>query len=49
MTAGEAAAMIRHGQTVGFGGFTVAGVPKAMSIALGERAAAGEFQIRDSA
>lgn len=39
--------MIRHGQMVGFGGFTVAGVPKAISIALGERAAAErEFQIR---
>ncbi len=43
--------MIRHGQTVGFGGFTVAGVPKAIAIALGERAeaecAAGrEFRIR---
>jgi succinate CoA transferase len=46
VTAGEAAAMIRHGQMVGFGGFTVAGVPKAISIALGERAAREEFKIR---
>ncbi|MGE5570954.1 MAG: succinate CoA transferase [Rhodospirillales bacterium] len=46
VTAGEAAAMISPGQTVGFGGFTVSGVPKAISIALGERAAQSDFRIR---
>ncbi|HWQ52712.1 MAG TPA: acetyl-CoA hydrolase/transferase family protein [Bryobacteraceae bacterium] len=50
LTAAEAAAMIQHGQTVGFSGFTPAGAPKAIPKAIAERAvaehAAGrEFQI----
>lgn len=50
MTADEAAALIQHGQTVGFSGFTPAGVPKAIPLAIARRAeaehAAGrEFQI----
>ena len=36
----EAAALIGHGQTAGFGGFTTTGVPKATAAALAERAAA---------
>ncbi len=38
--------MITPGQTVGFGGFTVSGFPKAISVALGERAAQSDFRIR---
>lgn len=50
LDAAEAAALIHHGETVGFGGFTTTGVPKAMAAALAERAeaehAAGrEFQL----
>jgi acetyl-CoA hydrolase len=50
LTAEEAAAKIEHGQTVGFSGFTPAGAPKAIPLAIAERAgkahAAGqEFQI----
>ena len=50
MTPEEAAALIDHGQTVGFSGFTPAGVPKSIPLALAKRAeqehAAGrEFQI----
>ena len=36
----EAAAMVRHGQTVGFGGFTTAGTPKTIGAALAAHAAA---------
>jgi len=32
LTAAEAAAMIRHGDTVGFSGFTPAGAPKAIPL-----------------
>ncbi len=46
LTAEEAAAMIEHGQTVGFSGFTPAGAAKAIPAALAKRAekthAAGE-------
>jgi acetyl-CoA hydrolase len=50
LTAAEAAAMIEHGQTVGFSGFTPAGAPKAIPKAIAERAirehdADREFQI----
>src|ERR1041384_3648214 len=50
LTAAEAASLIRHGQTVGFSGFTPAGAPKAIPPAIAERAdaehAAGrEFRI----
>ncbi|MGE5648433.1 MAG: acetyl-CoA hydrolase/transferase family protein [Acidobacteriota bacterium] len=50
LTAAEAAAMIEHGQTVGFSGFTPAGVPKAIPRAIAERAVAEheagrEFQV----
>jgi acetyl-CoA hydrolase len=50
LSADEAAAMIQHGQTVGFSGFTPAGVPKVIPRAIAARAeqqhAAGhEFQI----
>ena len=50
LTAAEAAAMIQHGQTVGFSGFTPAGAPKSIPRALAERAedehtANREFQI----
>ena len=50
LTAEEAAALINHGDTIGFSGFTPAGAPKAIPRALAERAktahAAGrEFQI----
>lgn len=38
MTAAEAAAQIQHGQTVAFSGFTPAGAPKAVPLALAERA-----------
>ena len=40
LSAPEAARLIRHGDTVGFGGFTTTGVPKAMAAALAERAVA---------
>ena len=50
LTAAEAASMIRHGETVGFSGFTPAGAPKAIPLALAdcanlEHAASREFQI----
>jgi succinate CoA transferase len=50
LSAAEAAAMIENGQTVGFSGFTPAGAPKAIPLALAERAiaeheAGREFQI----
>src|SRR5437868_14334383 len=35
---GEAAAMIEHGQTVGFSGFTPAGAPKAIPLAIAKHA-----------
>jgi acetyl-CoA hydrolase len=38
LTAGEAAALIRHGETIGFSGFTPAGTPKAVAVALAARA-----------
>lgn len=40
LTADEAALLIRHGDTVGFSGFTPAGTPKAIPLALAERAKA---------
>jgi len=40
LTADEAAAMINHGETVGFGGFTAAGSPKAVPMAIARRAEA---------
>jgi succinate CoA transferase len=51
LTADEAAALIDHGDTIGFGGFTPAGSPKAIPRALAARAeaahAAGRpFQLR---
>ena len=51
LTPDEAAALIRHGDTIGFGGFTAAGSPKAIPRALAARAsaehAAGRpFQVR---
>src|ERR1043165_3745758 len=50
LPAAEPAAMIRHGETVGFSGFTPAGAPKAIPLALAElataeHAAGREFQI----
>jgi propionyl-CoA:succinyl-CoA transferase len=50
ISAAEAAAMIQHGQTVGFSGFTPAGAPKAIPLAIAERAtvehqAGRDFQI----
>ena len=50
LTAAEAAAFIEHGQNVAFSGFTPAGVPKAVPLAIAERAIAAhnagrEFQI----
>ncbi len=36
----EAAALVRHGQTAGFGGFTTAGTPKSIGAALAARAGA---------
>ncbi len=50
LTAAEAASIIHHGQNVGFSGFTPAGAPKAVPLALAERATAEhqagrEFQI----
>jgi succinate CoA transferase len=50
LTAEEAAALIEHGQTVGFSGFTPAGAPKAIPVAIANRAeaehgAGREFQI----
>lgn len=43
----EAAALINHGQTVGFSGFTPAGAAKAIPVALGQRAAAEHAAGRD--
>jgi succinate CoA transferase len=50
LTAEEAAALIENGQNVGFSGFTPAGVPKAVPLAIAARATAAhragkEFQI----
>ncbi len=50
LTADEAAAMIGHGSTIGFSGFTPAGSPKAIPLALAKKAealhAAGQpFQV----
>ncbi len=50
LAADEAAAMIQHGQTVGFGGFTPAGAPKVIPTAIAQRAerehtAGRDFQI----
>lgn len=50
LSADEAAAMIQNGQTVGFSGFTPAGAPKAIPLAIAKRATAEheagkEFQI----
>ena len=50
LTAEEAAALIQHGQTVGFSGFTPAGAAKAIPLAIAglaeeEHAAGREFQI----
>ncbi|MCX6936405.1 MAG: succinate CoA transferase [Verrucomicrobia bacterium] len=40
LTASEAAALVRHGDTVAFGGFTPAGSPKDIPTAIAERATA---------
>ena len=40
LTAAEAASLIEHDSTIGFSGFTPAGSPKAIPLALAERAAA---------
>jgi len=40
LTSNEAASLIHHGDTVGFSGFTPAGAPKAVPLALAERAKA---------
>src|SRR5260370_3580749 len=40
LTAAEAASLIQHGQNVGFSGFTPAGAPKAVPMAIAERAIA---------
>jgi succinate CoA transferase len=50
LTPAEAAGMIRHGETVGFSGFTPSGAPKAIPLALAglateEHQAGREFQI----
>jgi acetyl-CoA hydrolase len=50
LSAAEAASLIQHGQNVSFSGFTPAGVPKAVPLAIAERATAAhtagkEFQI----
>ena len=50
LTAAEAASLIQNGQNVGFSGFTPAGAPKAIPMAIAERAIAAheagqEFQI----
>jgi succinate CoA transferase len=47
LTAAEAAAMIQHGQTVSFSGFTPAGAPKAIPLAIAERAMAEHAQERE--
>jgi propionyl-CoA:succinyl-CoA transferase len=51
LTAEEAASQIRHGMAVGFSGFTPAGAPKAIPLAIAKRAeqehaASRDFQIR---
>jgi acyl-CoA hydrolase len=50
LSAAEAASLIRNGQNVGFSGFTPAGAPKAVPLAIAGRAIAAhnagqEFQI----
>ncbi len=47
LSAAEAAAMIDHGQTVGFSGFTPAGAPKAIPLAIAARAEAEHAAGRD--
>jgi acetyl-CoA hydrolase len=47
LTAEEAAAMIHHGQTVGFSGFTPAGAAKAIPLALAKQAEAEHAQGRE--
>jgi acetyl-CoA hydrolase len=47
LTAEEAAALIQHGQTIGFSGFTPAGSPKAIPKALADRAAEKHAAGRD--
>lgn len=47
LTAEEAAALIRHGQTVGFSGFTPAGAAKAIPTAIAHRAEADHAAGRD--
>src|SRR5690349_11483856 len=43
----EAAAMVDHGQTVGFSGFTAAGAPKAIPAAIARRAEAAHAREED--
>ena len=43
ITAEEAAEFIHHNDNVGFSGFTAAGTPKVVSVALAKKAEAGEF------
>jgi propionyl-CoA:succinyl-CoA transferase len=47
LTADEAALLIRHGQTIGFSGFTPAGAAKAIPLALAKRAEAEHASGRD--
>lgn len=47
LSAAEAAAMIHHGETVGFSGFTPAGAPKAIPLAIAARAEAEHAAGRD--
>jgi len=47
LSAEEAAALVGHGQTVSFGGFTPAGAPKAVPMAIAERATAEHAAGRD--
>jgi len=44
LTAAEAASLIKNGQNVGFSGFTTAGAPKAVPLAIAERAAAHKIK-----
>src|SRR5580704_9817926 len=47
LTAEEAASLIQHDQTVGFSGFTPAGVPKSIPMAIAARAVAEHRAGRD--
>ena len=47
LTADEAASLIRHGQTIGFSGFTPAGAAKAIPFAIAKRAAEEHAAGRD--